>query len=180
MSCLFADCVSWEFCNSLAWDIPGIQSGREGFSCKLETSLYCREGHLWAPTDETQRNRAFPGNSEETVWRQLAHRPAACWKCKENVRLKKKKSKAERRILSILYLLKATSRSLYLHLCCNVLSSVIFFIQLWAVLCFTLSMLKSYLWYTVKKQKEKDPKHSWWAMQARKKQETTAVSLLKS
>lgn len=42
-------------------------------------------------------------------------------------KIKNKKSKAERRILSILYLFKATSRCSCLHLCCNVLtvSSVI-------------------------------------------------------
>lgn len=80
--CTSAGFVPWEFCNGLAWDTPGIQSSCEGFPCKLQTQIYCREGNLRAPANEARWNRPFPGNSEETVWGQLAHCPAACWKCK--------------------------------------------------------------------------------------------------
>lgn len=80
--CTSAGFVPWEFCNGLAWDTPGIQSSREGFPCKLQTQIYCREGNLWAPANEARWNRPFPGNSEEALWRQLAHCPATCWKCK--------------------------------------------------------------------------------------------------
>lgn len=80
--CTSAGFVPWEFCNSLAWDTPGIQSSCEGFPCKLQTQIYCREGNLRAPANEARWNRPFPGNSEETLWRQLAHCPATCWKCK--------------------------------------------------------------------------------------------------
>lgn len=80
--CTSAGFVPWEFRNGLAWDTPGVQSSCEGFPCKLQTHIYCREGNLRAPANEARRNRPFPGNSEETVWRQLAHCPATCWKCK--------------------------------------------------------------------------------------------------
>lgn len=80
--CASAGFVPWEFCNGLAWDTPGIQSSCEGFPCKLQTQIYCREGNLRAPAIEARWNRPFPGNSEETLWRQLAHCPATGWKCK--------------------------------------------------------------------------------------------------
>lgn len=80
--CASAGFVPWEFCNGLAWDTPGIQSSCEGFPCKLQARIYCREGNLRAPANEARWNCPFPGSSEETLWRQLAHCPAICWKCK--------------------------------------------------------------------------------------------------
>lgn len=76
-----SDSGLWEFCNCLAGDVQQRHCGCEGFSCKLETYIYCRTGGLWASLNEAFWNHWFPGDWKKTRWRKLAYCSAVCRIC---------------------------------------------------------------------------------------------------